>query len=134
MASSVIYFQTMPSQGASTSAFNNRATKILCSSFKNICMYLGALVLQFQLICKDYLHVLFVCFCYTFGVYFFKKKPKKTSGVIIAFLWLKKNYFRFYWKERIENSLKSSKMDGYLMQWKITPNLLWRMAIETFFN
>lgn len=90
MASSVIYFQTMPSQGASTSAFNNRATKILCSSFKNICMYLGALVLQFQLICKDYLHVLFVCFCYTFGVYFFKKKPKKTSGVIIAFLWLKK--------------------------------------------
>ena len=27
---------------------------------------------------------------FTFGVYFFKKNPKKTSGVIIAFLWLKK--------------------------------------------
>ena len=93
MASSVIYFQTMPSQGALTSVFNNGATKILRSSFKNTCIYLSMFVLQFQVVCKDYLHVLFMCFCYTFG-FFFTKNPKKISGVIIAFFIVRKNLFQ----------------------------------------
>ena len=105
----------MPSQGALTSVFNNGAIKILRSSFKNTCIYLSMFVLQFQVVCKDYLHVLFMCFCYTFG-FFFTKTPKKISGVIIAFFIVRKNLFQVSLEREVGNSLKSSKMDEYLMQ------------------
>ena len=93
MASSVIYFQTMPSQGALTSVFNNGAIKILRSSFKNTCIYLSMFVLQFQVVCKDYLHVLFMCFCYTFG-FFFHKKPQKDKWSNYCFFIVRKNLFQ----------------------------------------
>ena len=81
---------------------------------KNFVTFCAVLVFEsdflwIQIVCKDGVHFHFVCLCYNYGGYLSKKKPQETTGVIAVCSGL----------ERIWNSLKIRKMDGYVKHWKV---------------
>ena len=90
---------------------------------------------QVEVVCKNDVQVLFVCLCFTFGLFFSRKTIEKPSRVIIVWSGF---FFILCGKRGLEIPWNCTKWLAIWTMGKLNGNflarnLLWRMISETFF-